>query len=67
MTQKINTKDPIVIWQEEEQDGIPEQPLIIESYSDVISLTQRDNSINLNYDSIDEVCRALKAMKKEHK
>lgn len=66
MTQTIHSNDPVIVWQEEPNDGIAEQPLLVESYSDVISITQREASININFGSVDELCKLLKAMKKEN-
>lgn len=58
--------DSIVIWQERTDDDmlLPGEPaLLIESYYDVISIQQGDQSININYETVKELCKVLKSMK----
>jgi hypothetical protein len=63
MTTKTKGSD-YIIWQVEPEDGVSEKPILIECYSDIVSITQEDSSINLNYESIDELCKLLKEIKK---
>jgi hypothetical protein len=65
MTTRTSTsKDSHVLWQENE-DGIEEPALLIEPFSDVISITQKAVSFNLTYEAVDEFCRVLKKIKAE--
>ena len=62
----MNTKtkgDDYIIWQECDDDSISEKAILIEAYSDVISIQQEDSSVNLNYESVDEFCKLLKKIK----
>jgi hypothetical protein len=61
MTTKTKGSD-YIIWQVEPA-GVSEKPILIECYSDIVSITQEDSSINLNYESIDELCKLLKEIK----
>lgn len=53
-------KNAIILWQEDPEDGVAEKPILIEYYNDVISLTQEDNRISLNYESVKELISCLK-------
>jgi hypothetical protein len=55
--------DDYIIWQPDPEDGVAEKAILVESYSDVITLQQNDQSININYESIDELCKLLKKLK----
>lgn len=67
MTEKIGSKNAHIIWQQtgDEENPVAERPLLIETYNDVISIGQEGKSINLNYGSIDELCKLLKKLKTE--
>lgn len=54
-------------YTKEHSDGFPEQSIVIERYDDIISIQQEKDSINLNYESIDELCKLLKKLKREKK
>jgi hypothetical protein len=55
----------IVLWQQS-ADEIPGEPaLLIEPYSDTIRISQEDNAINLNYESVDEFIKVLRNMKNQ--
>lgn len=53
-------QNSVIVWQEDPEDGVAEKPILLESYSDVISIVQGDNSICLNYHVVAEFCKALK-------
>jgi hypothetical protein len=53
-------KNSIIVWQEDPVEGVAEKPVLLECYSDVITLTQGDNTINLNYETVAEFCKTLK-------
>jgi hypothetical protein len=65
MTEKTR-QDSLIIWQEQEE-GVPEPAILFEPYGDVIAITVEDNVININYESVDEICKALKNLKKNRK
>lgn len=56
-------EDAIVIWQKSD-DGTPQQALLIEAYSDVIQIGQDGTRIDLNYESVKELCSVLKSIKR---
>jgi hypothetical protein len=57
--------DDYIIWQEDPNDGVAESAILVEAYSDIISFQQNDSSININYESVDEICKLLKKLKTE--
>lgn len=61
-----NYKDSYTLWQTAPEDGIEEKPLIIEPYSDVISIKSNGESVNLNYESIPEFIKLLQKLKKNY-
>jgi hypothetical protein len=65
MTEKTKGND-YIIWQNGPEDGISEKAILIEAYTDVISIQQQEGSININYESVDELCKLLKQLKKEN-
>lgn len=52
-----------IIWQDGPEDGIGENAIMIESYSGVVAIQQNSSSININYETIDELCKLLKKIK----
>lgn len=60
-------KDSLVLWQTEppEGEGIAEPAILLEAYSDCVSITQGDNSISVSIYSVDEFCRHLKKLYKK--
>ena len=58
-----------IIWQyftEMDTKLNGESSLIISPYSDVISIIQEDNSININWDTLPELIKALQVHLKNH-
>lgn len=55
-------KESYIFWQKESDDAIPEPAILIERYSDTIALTQEDQVINLNYESLPELLKFLKTL-----
>lgn len=51
----------IVIWQEVEE-GVGEPAILLTPWSDVITITQEGKSINLNYETVKELCKQLKTL-----
>lgn len=64
MTDKVSRPNSYVIWQEVE-DGVGEPALLIEPFHDCLQISQAGSVINLNYESVDELCKLLKRIKKE--
>jgi hypothetical protein len=57
-----------IIWQNVSEDlGVSEAALLVEKYSDVITITQEGRHININYETIDEVVKLLKQLKKDRR
>lgn len=54
----------VILWQTDPEDAIAEPALLIESFSDAIRIGQKDQVINLNYESIDELIKVLRNLKK---
>lgn len=65
MTEKIHSKNPHVIWQCDPEDGVSEKALVVETYSDVVTIKQDGRYINVNYGTIDDLCRLLRKLKNE--
>lgn len=67
MTATVGNKHSQVIWQEDEE-GIPEKAILVTNYagSGLIEIKQGDAEINVNYESIPELIRAMKTAKGMH-
>jgi hypothetical protein len=63
---ELTAQDSWVFWQRDDETGVGEEAILIEKYSDTISLTCNGHSINLNYDSLNELLKLLRRIKKEH-
>jgi hypothetical protein len=61
-----NYKDSWTLWQTAPEDGLEEKPLILDCYSDVISIKCNGESVKLNYESIPDLIKLLKHIKKEY-
>lgn len=59
MATTIAAKTSYVFWQDQE-DGLPNQAILINVYSDSIMLEQGNNAINLDYQSLNEFIKTLK-------
>lgn len=64
MTEKVGRPNSHIIWQEVE-DGVGEPALLFEPFNDCLQVSQAGAVINVNYQSIDELCKLLKKLKKE--
>lgn len=51
-----------ILWQENEIHG-PDQPIVIESYENVISLVQGENVINIQYTAVKDLIKIIKDLK----
>jgi hypothetical protein len=62
------SKESIVVWQEKSWDNErPEEPaLLINEYMDMFTIEQHDRYVNVNYETIDELIRILKGLKKKN-
>lgn len=56
-------KNAIIMWQSNEENGVGEPALLIESYIGCFQITQDDQKININYESIKDLCKILKQLK----
>lgn len=65
MIEKVSRPNSHIIWQQTEEDGVAEPALLLEPFNDVIQLSQDGNVINLNYESLEELCKLLRKLKKE--
>lgn len=62
------TKDgSVILWQTDPEDAIAEPALLIEPYSDTIRIGQKEQAINVNYESVDELIKVLRNMLKNRK
>ncbi|WP_430897662.1 MULTISPECIES: hypothetical protein [unclassified Paraflavitalea] len=64
MATTVAAKKAYVFWQDQE-DGIPNQAILINVLSDSILLEQGNDTINLDYDSLNEFIKILKTAKDE--
>lgn len=66
MTERI-AKESFTLWQESSEDSVPEPAFLIVPHSDVVRIQQGGDQILLNYESVDELCKVLKQIKKNRK
>lgn len=59
-----NSQKSWTFWQSQ-SEGVPEPAILIEEYSDSVSLTCEGNRININYESLDELLKLLRKIKRE--
>lgn len=54
-----------VVWQEESESEAPEQAILVTAYggSKLIELKQCENEVVVNYESVPDLIKALKAAK----
>ncbi len=55
------SKDSTVLWQVAPEEGIAEPALLIEFFSDCISIKQDGDTILITYESIPSLCKLLKS------
>ncbi len=67
MIATVSNKHSQVIWQEDEE-GMPEKAILVTNYagSGLVEIKQGDAEITVNYESIPELMRAMKAVKGMH-
>lgn len=67
MIATVGNKHSQVIWQEDEE-GIPEKAILVTNFygSGLIEIKQGESEINVNYESIPELIKAMKAAKGMH-
>jgi hypothetical protein len=52
-------KSPVLVWQDVEE-GVGEPAIALDKYNDILVFKQADNEVNLNYETIPELCKTLK-------
>ena len=57
------TSGTAIIWQADPEDSIAEAAILVQGYSDVIELTQNEDTIRLNYETLNEFIKTLKTIK----
>ena len=64
MIYTVSNEHAQVIWQDDEE-GIPEKAILVTNFSGsgLIEIKQGDAEINVNYESIPELIKAMKAVK----
>lgn len=67
MISTVSNKHAQVIWQEDEE-GIPEKAILVTNSpgSGMIEIKQGESEINVIYESIPELIKAMKAVKGMH-
>lgn len=67
MIATVGNKHAQVIWQEDEE-GIPEKAILVTNFygSGLIEIKQGESEIEVNYESIPELIKAIKAVKGMH-
>lgn len=64
---KTLRKDTVIFWQQGSEDcSIGEPAICVEVFSDCICITQNDQDINLNYDTIPDLVKHLNMLYREH-
>jgi len=58
----VCSKNAVVIYQQV-GDGVGEPALLVEYYSDSVSITQGDDCILINRETVGELCKLLKTPK----
>jgi len=54
-------KDSVVLWQTSSEDGIAEPALLIEFFSDCVSIKQDGETLRITYESVADLCKLLKS------
>lgn len=49
-----------ILWQLAAEDMVPEPPIAVKRYADIICLTQEDRSININPESVRGLVKLLR-------
>lgn len=62
MVQSVNNDKAIIMWQTQE-DGAPEEALLLTPFFGCFTIENGKTEINVNYESIDDLIKALKKMK----
>ena len=64
MISTVSNKHSQVIWQEDEE-GFPEKAILVTNFygSGLIEIKQGESEINVNYESIPDLIKAMKAVK----
>ena len=67
MISTVSNKHSQVIWQEDEE-GFPEKAILVTNFygSGLIEIKQGESEINVNYESIPELIKTMKAVKGMH-
>ena len=67
MISTVSNKHAQIIWQDDEE-GMPEKAILVTNFSGsgLIEIKQGNSEINVNYESIPELMRAMKAVKGMH-
>lgn len=64
----IPAKNSTVIWQEAQEDeGMPEPALLIDAFYGTVSITQGDDTILINYQSLETLIKTLRGYAKQAK
>lgn len=54
-----------VLWQISADDIIPEPAILIDGYRNTINLSQNGNEILINYESLEELIKTMRMLKKQ--
>ena len=67
MISTVSNKHAQIIWQDDEE-GISEKAILVTNFygSGLIEIKQGESEINVNYESIPELIKAMKAVKGMH-
>jgi hypothetical protein len=60
---ELANEGAIIIWQKA-ADDTPQQALLVEAYADVIQIAQEGTRIDINYETVKELCAVLKSIKR---
>lgn len=62
-----NSKESWTLWQKARKGIVKHPALIFQKFDEFVGIEQEGQNIAINYESIDEVCKQLKEIKKLHK
>ena len=67
MISTVGNKHAQIVWQDDEE-GIPEKAILVTNYegSGLIEIKQGEAEVMVNYESIPELIKAMKAVKGMH-
>jgi hypothetical protein len=65
MTETCNN-NTVCVWQDcEDEDNTGEPAILVKGYTGILELNQNGNEVLINFESMEEIIKAMRAMKKQ--